>query len=190
MSPMVAPENSAERLLDVLVVERGRERRAHEVRRGEEPLHPAPHRIARRRLRVDAERPRRDDRHQVVLREHHRGHGAVAGRQVGEPFHVAAGELVRVLHHQHVDPARRHGGAHGRPAPLQLGGRDRADQPFGHVGHCAFRVPDWLRRHSGRSGFIRKCVLRCAKIRSRRGASDISLRPRVRRRNSQSAQAH
>ncbi len=93
------------RLVDVLEVERGGERRTHEIRRGEEALDAAPHRIARRRRRVDPERPRRDHGHQVVLREDHRRHGAVAGRQVGEPFDVAAGELVGVLHHQHVDLA-------------------------------------------------------------------------------------
>ena len=133
--PMVAPENSASAFSAFSLSSAVVNDAPMKFGEARNALDPAPHRIARRRLGVDAERARRHDRHQVVLREHHRGHGAVAGRQVGEPFDVAAGELVGVLHHQHVDAALGHGGAHGLPAPLEFGGGDRSDQSFGKIGH-------------------------------------------------------
>jgi hypothetical protein len=126
-----------QRLLDIRVIERGCERGAHEVGRCQEALDPAPHRVARRRVHIDAEWSRRDHRHQIVLGHDHRRHGAVAGRHVGEPFDIAAGELVRVLHHENVDAALRHGGAHGRPTAFKLQVRNRADQPLGEVRHAA-----------------------------------------------------
>ena len=89
--------------------------------------------LRRRRRACGARRGAHVDHgHQVGGREDHAARIAVAQRRVGEPADIAAEPVVVLLHDQRVDLALGHELARRRPAALELGGRDRIEQPFVH----------------------------------------------------------
>ena len=107
------------------------------TRRGEPLLDAAPHPVAvRSRIADTAKRTLAHQGHQVVARKHHRQRITIGRRQIREIFDVTAHMIVIVLHQQHVDLLALHCGAHRRPAPLQLSGRDRRLQSFRKLLHC------------------------------------------------------
>ncbi len=97
-------------------------------------LHAAAHPVTLAGEFVDAgERALIHQRHQIVARKDDSKRVAVGRRQIGEVFHVAAHLVAIVLHQERVDFFVLHGGAHGLPAALQLGRRDRRLQAFGQL---------------------------------------------------------
>lgn len=101
-----------------------------ERRRGEDLANAAVDRIAAIEFALHAGRAHRDDRHQVLAVEDHRGRIAVVGGDVGEPFDVAAEPVVVGLHHQCVDVLVRHALPDQRPTSGELGIRDPRHDPF------------------------------------------------------------
>ncbi len=74
-----------------------------------------------------------DRNHQVGGGKDHAARNVAVGqRGIGEPAHIAAHEVIAVLHDQRVDVALGHGLARRGPAAIELGGRDRVEKPFVH----------------------------------------------------------
>jgi hypothetical protein len=71
-------------------------------------------------LAYRAEAAHLDQRHRIGGVEDHGLGIAVGRRDVGEPLHIAAEPVVRILHHQRVDLALAHLLARGLPAARQL----------------------------------------------------------------------
>ena len=74
------------------------------------------------RLPDSAKRPLFDEGHAALERKHQAAGVAVGGRLIAEPADIAADPIAGILHHQRIDAAPAHGGAHGRPAALHLFG--------------------------------------------------------------------
>jgi len=104
-------------------------------------LNAAPHPIAvHGRMRDAAKRALTHQGHQIVTRKDDRERITVGRWQIGKIFDVTAHVVVVVLHQQYVDLLAFHGGTHGRPAALQLGGRDWRLQAFGKLLHSLLQL--------------------------------------------------
>src|SRR5262249_59579558 len=86
----------------------------------------------------DAKSTHLDERHWIGGVEDHGLGIAVGGRDVGEPFDIAAEPVVRVLHHQRVDPAVAHLLARGLPAAGELVVRNGGGDPVRRGAHEIF----------------------------------------------------